>query len=446
MRPAADTTRALGLVMTTALVVGNTIGIGIFMLPASLAPYGLNAIPAWVITAAGSIFIAWVFAGLARTFPDDDGPIAYVGRAFGGGVAFTVMWCYWVSTWVTNAVLATGVVGYLSMFFPVLGVNHWFEAVTALSLLWLFVLINLRGVRTAGGVQVLSSALKLLPLFGIIVLGPWALFAPHAQTLVQFPTTPVTFTGVTAASALALYAMLGVESAALPAGRVRDPARTIPRATFIGTLLVALISFCVSLLPMLLIPQAELAVSNAPFADVFARLLGAGSGKLLAAFVIVSGLGCLNGWTLILGEITVSFARHGAFPQALGKVNSHGAPTLAFVVTGLFASIMMISSYNDSMAGAFTFLSVVVTAANLPLYLGCALAVLVLWQRRKIPHPGARELRWVAAAGIATIYCVWVSIGFGGKSLLWALALCAVGVPVYWWYAHVRRDAVTARA
>ncbi len=432
--------------MCTALVVGNTIGMGIFMLPASLSPYGLNAIPAWLITAAGSIFIAWVFAGLARTFPDDDGPIAYAGRAFGGGVAFTLMWCYWVSTWVTNAVLATGVVGYLSMFFPVLGVNHWFAAVTALSLLWLFVLINLRGVRTAGGVQVLSSVLKLLPLVGIMVLGVWALFAPHAQPLVHVPSTPVSFPGVIAASTLALYAMLGVESAALPAGRVRDPGRTIPRATFIGTLLVALISFCVSLVPMLLIPQAELSLSNAPFADVFARLLGSASGKVLAAFVIVSGLGCLNGWTLILGEITVSFARHGGFPRVLGKLNSHGAPTLAFVVTGLFASLMMITSYSDSMAGAFTFLSVVVTAANLPLYLGCALAVLVLWRRGKIPQPRARELRWVAASLIATLYCVWVSIGIGGKPLLWALVLCAVGVPVYWWYGHVRRDALAARA
>jgi basic amino acid/polyamine antiporter, APA family len=446
VRSTATPARALGLVMCTALVVGNTIGMGIFMLPASLAPYGLNAVPAWLITAAGSIFIAWVFAGLARTFPDDDGPIAYAGRAFGGGIAFTLMWCYWVSTWVTNAVLATGVVGYLSMFFPVLGVNHWLAAITALSLLWLFVLINMRGVRAAGGVQVLSSILKVLPLVGIMVLGLWVLFAPHPQVAVHVPSTPLSFYGVTSASALALYAMLGVESAAVPAGRVRDPACTIPRATFIGTVLVALICTCASLVPILLIPQAELAVSNAPFADLFARLLGPVSGKLLAAFVIVSGLGCLNGWTLILGEITVSFARHGGFPPALGKVNSHGAPTLAFVVTGLFASIMMISSYNDSMAGAFTFLSIVVTAANLPLYFGCALAVLVLWRRGKIPQPGARELRWVAASFLALSYCVWICFGFGGKALLWALLLCAVGVPVYWWYAHVRRDPVAARA
>jgi APA family basic amino acid/polyamine antiporter len=193
---------------------------------------------------------------------------------------------------------------------------------------------------------------------------------------------------------------------------------------------------------MLLMPQAVLAASDAPFADLFARFLGPASGQVLAAFVIVSGLGALNGWTLILGELTVSFARHGGFPQWLGGVNARGAPTRALVFTGLLASVMMVMSYNDSMAGAFTFLSVVVTAANLPIYIGCALAVIVLWRRGGIPHPGPRELRWIVAALIAAVYCVWVSIGIGAKPLLWAVVLSAVGIPVYgtyWWLAHVRR-------
>jgi basic amino acid/polyamine antiporter, APA family len=432
--------------MCTALLVGNTIGIGIFMMPAALAPYGMNALPAWLITAVGCTFVAWVFAGLARAFPDDDGPYAYASRAFGGGVAFVMMWCYWVSTWVTNAVIAIGVVGYLSIFFPILNVNRWLAAVSALSLLWLFILINLRGVRTAGWVQLLSTVLKLLPQVGIVALGLWALLAPHPQSLVHLPTTPVSLSGVIAASTLALFAMLGVECVTMPAGRIKDPGRTIPRATFIGTLVVALIYICISFVPMLLIPQNELANSSAPFADLFARFLGNGSSKVLAAFIIVSGLGALNGWTLVLGELTLSFARHGGFPPAMGRVNSHGAPLPAFVLTGIAASVMLITNYNDSMAGVFTFLSVVVTAANLPAYIGCALAVLVLWRRGEIPRPGPREARWYAAALFATVYCVWVSIGIGTKSLLWAAALSAVGVPVYWWYAHVRGGVVAARA
>jgi len=448
VRATADSKRALGLIMCTALVIGNTMGIGIFMLPASLAPYGMNALPAWLITATGAIFIAWSFAGLARAFPQDDGPYAYTSRAFGSGVAFVLTWCYWVSCCVTLPVLATGAVGYLSSFFPVLAVNHGLAAVTALALLWLFVLINLRGARTAGWVQVVSTVLKLVPQAGIIALGIWALFAPHANSPVHVPSTPLSLPALIAASTLALYAMLGVESAAMPAGCVRDPGGTIPRATFIGTLLVALIYICVSLVPMLLIPQAELAVSNAPFADLFARTLGPASGKLLAAFVIVSALGCLNGWTLIVGELTVGFAKHGGFPRALGRVNGQGAPLWGLLFPGVLASLMLIMNYNDSMAGAFTLLSVVVTATNLPIYIGCGLAALVLWRRGQIPKPGAREIRWIVASFLAAIYCVWASIGIGRKPLLQALYVSAPGVlvyAVYWWHS-VRREVVPARA
>ncbi|HKD52654.1 MAG TPA: amino acid permease [Steroidobacteraceae bacterium] len=440
--------RALGLVMCTALVVGNTIGVGIFMLPASLAPYGMNALPAWLITAVGCIFIAWVFAGLSRAFPDDDGPYAYTARAFGRGIAFVLMWCYWVSTCVTLPVLATGAVGYLSSFFPVLAVNHELAAVTALALLWLFVLVNLRGARAAGWVQVLTTVVKLVPQAGIILLGIWALFTPHAQSVVHVPSTPLSLPALIAASTLALYAMLGVECAAMPAGRVRDPGRTIPRATFIGTLLVALIYICVSLVPMLLIPQTELATSNAPFADLFARYVGTGSGKLLAAFVIVGALGCLNGWTLIVGELTVSFAKHGGFPRVFGRVNAHGAPLWGLLLPGVLASFMLIMNYNDSMADAFTLLSVVVTATNLPIYIGSALAVLVLWRRRQIPKPGPREVRWIVAAFLAAIYCVWASIGIGRKPLEQALLVCVPGVLVYamyWWYSG-RREVIAAGA
>jgi basic amino acid/polyamine antiporter, APA family len=440
MRSASAEPRALGFTMCTALLVGNTIGIGIFMLPASLAPYGLNALTAWVITAVGCLFVAWVFAGLARTFPADDGPYAYASHAFGNGPAFVMMWGYWVSTWVTNAAIAIGVVGYLSTFFPVLNQNRWLAAVTALSLLWALVLVNMRGVRTAGWVQLLSTLLKLLPQVGIIALGVWQLLlVPAAASVVQVPPTPASLSGVMSASTIALFAMLGVECATIPAGKVRDPGRTIPRATFAGTIIVAVIYMSISVVPMLLIPQTQLAASSAPFADLFSRFLGSGSAKLLAAFIIVSGLGALNGWTLVVGEVTQSFATHGGFPAAMGKVNSHAAPTRAFILTGVLASAMLLMNYNETMAGGFTFLSIIVTAANLPIYLGCSVAVLVLWSRGRIPRPGARELRWFVAALLATCYCVWVFIGIGTRPLLYAVGLIAAGVPVYWWYAHLQR-------
>jgi APA family basic amino acid/polyamine antiporter len=424
--------------MCTALVVGNTIGIGIFMLPASLAPYGLNALGAWLITAAGCLMVAWVFAGLARSFAEDDGPYAYAQRAFGDAVAFLIMWCYWVSCWVTNAAIAIGVVGYLSAFLPVLAASRPLAALTAFGLVWLFVLVNLRGLRTAGWVQVASVALKLLPQLAIVALGVWQLVEHPAAYLVHVPATPISFRALASASTIALFAMLGVECAAVPAGKVRDPARTVPRATFAGTALVALIYLLISAIPLLLIPQNELASSSAPFADLLTRYLGSGSSKLLAAFIVVSGLGALNGWTLVTGEVAQSCARHGSLPSAFARPNSRGVPSRAFLLAGVVASLMLLMNYDDSLAGGFTFLSVVVTAACLPLYFGCALAVLVLWRRGQVPQPGAREARWIIAAALAVIYCVWTFFGIGARSLLWALALGLVGVPVYWWCARAR--------
>ena len=119
--------------MCTALVIGNTIGIGIFMMPAALAPYGLNSLIGWVITVLGCVAVAWVFAGIARIFPQDDGPYAYTQRAFGSPTAFMVLWCYWVSIWVTNATIATGVVGYLTALIPALNTNPMLPAITGLS-------------------------------------------------------------------------------------------------------------------------------------------------------------------------------------------------------------------------------------------------------------------------------------------------------------------------
>jgi len=409
--------------MCTAFVVGNVIGVGIFVLPASLAPYGLNALSGWLITVVGCSFLAIALSNLARTFPNDDGPYSYVKRAFGEATAFIVMWCYWFSTWVTNATIAVGIVGYLTVLVPALSATAWVPPVTALSLLWFFVLINLVGARAVGWVQIMTTVLKLVPLVGVICLGVWVLFTnPHAYTE-HVPSAPATFKALSGATTLTLFAMLGIECAMVPAGRVRDPSRTIPRATLIGTVVTAAIYIGVSVVPMLLIPQAALAASNAPLADVFSRVLGDRSGQVLAIFVIVGGLGALNGWTLILGEVTQTFARHGTFPRSLAKENRHGAPTFALIVTGAITSVMLLSNYSDSIAGMFGFLNIVVTAGNLPFYLACSLAVLL----------SSRQSLLVRAAALgAFVFCAWATIGIEPRPLAWAVCLAAAGLPVYW--------------
>jgi basic amino acid/polyamine antiporter, APA family len=418
--------RELGFWMCTALVVGNTIGIGIFVLPASLAPYGLNALAGWAVTVVGMLVLARVFAQLAREFPTADGPQVYIERTTGSLAAFVAIWCYWISVFMTNAAIAIGVVGYMSKVLPSLqGVS---PAVQAVLLLWLFIAINLMGVRAGGRVQVVTTLLKLLPMLFIVGLGAWLLMSEPAVYTRQVPTTPVTFEAILAASTIALFAMLGIESAAIPAGRVRDPERTIPRATMFGTLLTAVIYVAVSSIALLLMRQDQLAQSSAPFADLLTQFIGADNGRWLSVFVVVSGLGALNGWTLLVGQLTASLGRHGYLPRVVERLNGRGAPAIALVGTGLLATAMVLMNFSKSLVEGFTFLTQVVTAANLPLYFLCAVALVVMaWRgERRLPA----SLLVLGLLGSA--YTVFAFIGVGREPFLWSLVLGATALPVYW--------------
>jgi APA family basic amino acid/polyamine antiporter len=271
------------------------------------------------------------------------------------------MWSYWVSVWVTNAALAVGVVGYLTTVLPALGSMP--PVVVAVGLIWLFVFVNLLGVRTGGGVQIVTTALKLIPMAVIIGLGLWTLLVDPSAYTQNLPTTPVTMPSILAASAIVLYAMLGIESAAVPAGQVRDPERTIPRATIAGTLITALVYVGVTVIALFIVPQATLASSSAPFVEVLDRLAGVGGGRWLAFFVVISGLGCLNGWTMLVGDMTRSFAARGFLPRSMARCNRFGAPAVALVATAMFASALALMNYSKSLVDGFTFLTIVITAA-----------------------------------------------------------------------------------
>src|SRR2546423_568931 len=428
--------------MCTALVLGNIIGVGIFAMPATLAPYGLNAFSGWLVTVVGCGFLAISFAGLARAFPADDGPSAYTERAFGKGAAFIVMWCYWVSIWVANAAIAIALVGYLTVFFPGLAHTAGLPGLIAVALLWMSVGINLLGARTTGWVQVLTAVLKLVPQAGVFVLGLWLLFAHPAIYAPHVPPNPVSWREISSVSSLALFAMLGIECAMIPASRVRDPERNIPRATLTGTLMAAAIYIAISAVPMFVIPQAELAVSNSPYADLFARVLGGHYGQAVAAFVLVSGLGVLNGWTLLAGEVAQCMSRHGGCPAMFMRENSRGAPARALLLTGVVASVMLLTNYTDSISKVFSLLIVIATGATLPLYVASTLGLIVLRRRGQLPAR-ARRPQWLQAAAFAAlVYCVWGSIGIRPRPPLWAIALRGSrGAPDLWWLYTQRRAA-----
>jgi APA family basic amino acid/polyamine antiporter len=416
--------RQLGLWMCIALVVGNTIGMGIFLLPASLAPFGFNATAGWIVTVLGCLALARVFAQLAQVLPDAAGPYGYMKATVGELPAFMALWCYWMSSAITLATLATGVVGYASAVYP--QVATFPPAIPSLALVWTFIGVNLLGARTGGGVQVATTVLKLLPMAAIAGLGAWLLATSPTTLTGNAPTVPLHVPDIAAAATIALFAMLGFESATIGAANTINPGITLPRATILGTLLVAAIYLTVSTVPMLLIPADELATASAPFATVMDRFVAPGAGRWLALFVVVSGVGCLNGWTLLCGEMTRTMAAAGTLPRALAKVNARGAPGIALVLNGLIASAMIAMSYSKSLVDGFTFLSKVVTAANLPLYLLCAIAWVMLWRRGLAGTQGAP-----VAAALGLAFVAFATYGMGAEAALLGLGLAAAGAAVY---------------
>ncbi len=430
--------RQFGLGMATALVVGNVIGMGIFMQPAALAPFGLNALTGWAAVIFGCICLAICFAALARKLPEAAGPFDYVRATLGEVIAFPALWCYWISVWATLSVLAIGVVGYFVNVIPAAASIP--PAVLAVSFIWIFVAVNLLGVRSGGRVQVITSLLKVVPLVLVMVVGAVSILSSPGDYMTNLPATPVTGHASMAAAAIALYAMLGFESAAIAAGRVKDPQRTIPRATLIGTLIIAALYVSIVAIGLLVVPQETLAASDAPFVAIADALLGPGNGRWISLFIVVSGLGCLNGWTLLAGELTRTLASHRLRPAALSDSNRFGVPWASILLAGVLATLLGLMNYSATLVGAFTKLSLIVSAANLPLYVCCSFALFALLKR---DPAGLSPGLWFAGAG-GVAFAAFAFKGVGWEPFVWALALGLAGVPIYLWMRSRRGSAPAA--
>ncbi len=425
--------RAIGLWMALALVVGSMIGSGVFLLPASLAPLGWNSVLGWLLTIGGTLCMATVFATLGKAFPQAGGPYAFTRIAFGPAAGFTVAWAYWISLWVGNAAIATAAVSYLSHLFPVIGTQSGLSAVVSFGIVWLFTLINLRGVTFAGQVQIVSTLMKLVPLLAVILLAAVVLVKGGTAPVLPLRAEDIHLGGVTSAATLTLWAMLGIEVATVPADKVLNPEKTIPRATIWGTAGAGLIYLVVCSAVVLMLPALQTAHSEAPFADFVERYWGADAGLVIAAFGAISALGALNGWILVQAEILPAMARDGLFPPMFAKQSANGTPSNSLIISSGLLSFVVLLNYAQSMAKTFEFLILLTTAITLVMYLACALAAARLMMIGQLA-----KSKWLATVVIlALIYALWTLYGAGWEAIKWGSALLLAGVPVYIWVTRV---------
>lgn len=425
-----STARTFGIWTCAALVAGNMIGSGIFLLPASLAPYGSLSLAGWLLSAGGTILIALVFSRLARRFPRTGGPYVFAHEGFGDFIGFLVAWGYWISILATNAAVAVALVSYLTVFWPALADNPLVAAGVALGFIWTLTLVNCGGVRHGGRLQVVTTALKLAPLLLMATVGLCFIETQHFA-LPEPETTPEgsTFGALQATIALTMWAFLGVESATIPADNVREPARTIPRATMLATLIVAAVYIASTVAVMGIVPQAELSESTAPFADAGRAAFGDWAAVLMAVGATVSCLGTLNGWILLQGQIPLASARDGLFPAFFARTSANGTPTFGILVSSILVTILMLTNYTRNLVDLFTFIILLATLSALVPYVFAAMAefFFVLRDRGKKAGAGAGA----AVAFGAFLYSLWAIAGSGHETVYWGFLLLLAGVPVY---------------
>jgi APA family basic amino acid/polyamine antiporter len=407
--------------MALALVVGNLIGSGVYLLPATLAPLGANQLIGWIVTSAGALAMAVVFARLGATRPMAGGPYAYVQAAFGPFAGFVTAWSYWVLLWAGNGALAVAVVSSLSVVIPVIGHVPGLPAVLAVGCVWLLTLVNIRGVRGAGDLSLITTVIKLVPLFAVLGLAMW-LWLGGTPMVAQTPV-PITGGRIAAAAGLCFWAFLGIESATVPADKVENASRVVPMATMVGTVLAGVIFLGISLAFQGYMPIAAAAASPAPVAAFLGRHFGGAIGGTVAVFAAISAFGALNGFILLQGEMPWAMARGGVFPQWFAAEGAAGTPVRGHVVSSLLLSAVTLLNFGRGMGDLFQFIASISLAAGMLSYGMTMLAGIRLL-------PGERLIVPVALFGAA--FSGWATWGLGLEAMGYGAVLLLIGLPIYW--------------
>ena len=409
--------RPFGFWTATALVVGGMIGSGIFTLPAQLAPYGWTGLVAWLACAAGAMLIALVLARLATVMPEASGVVAICAQVLGPLPGLLIGWAYWVGVWSANAYISLTAIRYLGVFFPSLTATPLAAALSGVVLIWLLTALNLRGAKAAGRFQVVTTALKLLPLIAVVVIVAGFGLAGGGQFR-QTPHAAFAWQQLTPAVTLAFFALVGFESASIAAERVRDPARNVVRATIAGLALTAILYIIVCSGIIFALPEKVAADAEAPMALFVSTFWGPAAGLAVAGFAVVAAVGCLNGWVLLQGELPLGMSRAGVLPSWVGRTSSRDVPVGALIASSLLASILILSSASKSTGALYDFILRLTTAATLWIYIGACLSALKLGVARPL-----------AILGLG--FALWALWGSGPEAGGLSILLIVVAIPLY---------------
>lgn len=424
-------TRQLGLAPVTALVIGEVIGVGIFLTPASMArslgsPLWLLVV--WLVMGAMALSGALCYGELAARFPEAGGGYVYLRRAYGPAVAFLYGWkCLLVMDPGITAALAVGLATYVGY---VVDLSSAGLKAVAVGTVLALAAVSIAGVRLGARLMQWLTAFKVGALGVIAVLalalglGDWSNFVPFVA---QRPGSDPLPGALALALVVAFFAFGGWWEISKLAGEARDPARTLPRALAIGVGTVTAVYMLTSAVFLYLVPLERVTTGETFAAQAGEALFGRAGGRVFAGIVIVAVLGSLMALLMALPRVYYAMARDGVFFKAVAAVHPRfGTPARAIALQAALASVLVVLGTFHQILSYFIFVTV--------LFLALTVAALFPLRHREVAGAAYRTPGYpVTPAIFLVLVAVLLVLLVGNNPLQAALGagIVGLGAPVY---------------
>ena len=420
--------KKMSLMQLTVIVSVNMMGSGIIMLPTNMAQVGAISLLSWIVTALGSMAIAYGFAQAGVLNQRSGGMSAYAEEAYGKSGFFIVFYLYFLSLAIGNVAISISAVGYLASFMPWLASTPLATCIGVIALIWLTTVANFGGPKVTGRIGAVTVWGVIIPVAGLSIIG-WFWFSKATFAAAWNPHGLSLLEGMGSSIALTLWAFLGMESAAQNSAAVENPKRNVPLACLLGTLGAAVIYVLSTTVIQGIVPNAELANSTGPFGLAYVKMFNPTIGSIIMALAIMACLGSLLGWQFTISQTGKSAAEDRMFPAFFAKVSENGAPIAGMIVMAIVQSLMALSTISPTLSEQFSALVNLAVVTNVIPYIIALSALIVMMQKAGVAESTYRLN--VAVVVVATLYSTFAIYASGASAVLGGTVVMALGFVIY---------------
>ena len=424
----ATTTKKMSLTQLTLVVAVNMMGSGIIMLPTNMAQVGAISLLSWIVTALGSMAIAYGFAqaGLFNSRPG--GMSAYAEDAYGKDGYFLVFLLYFLSLAIGNVAIAISAVGYLASFFPGMSATPIATCLSVIGLLWLTTVANFGGPTITGRIGTITVWGVIIPVAGLSIIG-WFWFSGSTFGQAWNPKGMSLGEGMGSSISLTLWAFLGMESAAQNSDAVEDPKKNVPLACMYGTLGAAVVYVLSTTVIQGIVPNAELAKSTGPFGTAYAQVFNPTVGTIIMGLAVIACLGSLLGWQFTIASTAKAAAEDRMFPSFFSRLNGMGAPVVGMVVMAVVQTLLALSTISPSLSEQFGALVNLAVVSNVLPYVISLSALFVMMKTARVDRKVFTRNTVIAVVALA--YSAFAIYASGKDAVLGGMIALAITFIIY---------------